>query len=204
MDDNGVCWTYQGTAVAIVPNPLYSDIIWNGNYFGSAGIDQYDTCEDCLTLNTKITLQFKVLPSFNGYVPSGATTTFQSPNFGVSFYDGIDSNNGQLFFPGEDVINNGVIVGRPTTLLGENPFNISNIAVGAIYGKIPSDQSIIVSVYINGELASQKTQIIEATSINTGVQIVGLFEEINCISNPCVRELNRGDILLITLERGEG
>lgn len=203
MDDNGYCWTYEGPTTVQVPNPIYTDMIWSGNYFGTAGVDQYDTCTDCLTVNTKITLQFQVFENFNGYIPSGQTTTFQSPNFGASFYDGVNPNDGVLFFPPTDVLNDGVIVGTPITLVGSSPFNISKMAVGAIHGRFLSKENIIVKIYINGVLASQKTQFIEASEVNFGIQFDGLFEQINCISNPCQRQLNRGDVLLITIETGE-
>jgi len=203
MDDNGYCWTYQGPTTVQVPNPIYMDMIWNGNYFGTAGSDQYDTCTECLTVNTKITLQFKVFENFNGYIPSGATTTFESPNFGASFYDGLNPNDGFLFFPATDVLNDGVIVGGPITLVGSNPYNISKMAVGAIHASFRSKENIIVSVYINGVLASQKTQFVEASEEDFGIQVDGLFEQINCISTPCLRQLNRGNILLITIEKGE-
>jgi hypothetical protein len=200
-DDNGLCWTYEGFTTAIVPNPNYVDLIWQDNYFGTAGELQSDTCDECLTTSTKINLQLQVFPSFEGYIPSGATTTFDSPNFGVSFYDGIDPNNGTLFYPPSDVLNDGVIVSNLITLIGSDPYSISKLAVGVIHGRFFSKANVIVKAYINGVLASQVTQLIEGNSENFGIQIGGLFEEINCVSNPCLRELNRGDILLITVEQ---
>jgi hypothetical protein len=200
-DDNNLCWTYEGSTTTIVPNPNYVDLIWDGNYFGTAGELQSDTCGECLTTSTKINLQLQVFPSFDGYIPSGATTTFNSPNFGVSFYDGIDPNNGTLFYPPADVLNDGVIVTNLITLIGSDPYSISKLAVGVIHGRFFSKADVIVKAYINGVLASQVTQLIEGSSENFGIQIGGLFEEINCISNPCLRQLNRGDILLITVEQ---
>jgi hypothetical protein len=73
--------------------------------------------------------------------------------------------------------------------------------VGVIHGRFFSKANVIVKAYINGVLASQVTQLIEGNSENFGIQIGGLFEQINCVSNPCLRELNRGDILLITVEQ---
>jgi hypothetical protein len=203
-DNQGLCWTYQGTTTSIVPNPNYVDLVWTGNYFGTAGADQYETCARCLTLSTKILLQFEIFENFIGYIPSGQTTTFQSPNFGVSFYEGTNPNTGQLFFPKEDVFNNEIIDVHPVILFGSSPFNISKLAVGLIVGKSLSRQNVIVKVYINDILASEKTEPLEASDVNYGVQIGGLFEEINCVSTPCLRQLSRGDKLLITLERGEG
>lgn len=201
-DDNGLCWTYEGTTTSIVPNPIYSDMIWDGNYFGTAGTLQSDSCESCLTLNTKINLQLAVYESFMGYIPSGATRTFDSPNFGVSFYEGDDPNQGILIFPVQDVINDGNVVVQLVTLEGSNPYEISKLAVGAIHGRVLEGFNVIVKAYINGELVSQKTETFEGSSQNFGIQIGGLFEQINCLSNPCMRQLNRGDILLITLEEG--
>jgi hypothetical protein len=197
---NGNCWRYLGPAPLIYYSEITETIVWSGNYFAGGSSFSYATCEECTVLSTKINLRFQVEESFNGYIPYRATTTFNSPNFGVSFYSGDDPNDGILIYPNQDIINDGQYVAQLVTLNGANPFIITRLAVGFIYGRIEEEATIIAKIYINNELVSQKSQVLNASDEDFGVQLDGLFEQITCLDNPCIRDLNTGDILLIKLE----
>lgn len=202
VDSGGNCWEYMGTVSEITPTPYVKDIIWEGNYMGNqAGFFKYENgCLSCPVNQTSVTLQFQVSSSFDGFVPSGATQIFESPNFGASFYD-FTPDTGIQYYPPQAVLNDEVIVSQQINLPGAPTFNINRLAVGILHQPIENSILVNVSVYINDILAVSKDVLFERRIDEFGAQIDNLFSDENCTSVPCLNELNFGDTIKIILSQ---
>jgi hypothetical protein len=134
------------------------------------------------------------------YVPSGTTEFFESPNFGASFYDLI-SDNGELFFPPENVLNDEKVVSQQADLLGSPEYFINRLAVGFIHQPISTTTYVSAVVSINGITVSNKIIELLPQDEIFGVQLDGLFDVTTCPNDPCQNTLEYGDTIKITLSK---
>ena len=191
----------MGTTRTILIDPVYNNVIFTGNYFGNAGAIQYTSCKSCSDSRVSVFVSIEIDESINGFMPNKRELIFNSPNFGLSFYDTFE-DNGIQFFPTNPIINDGIPVVEQINLSGvTNPYDIQNLAVGLILSATTDGIPVSVSVSINGVLSTQRIFKIEPSFQDFGVQLGGLFDPRCCVQDPCNRTITMGNTIEIVIKK---
>jgi hypothetical protein len=194
---SGYCWEYLGIVTTPYTGPGFTQIIWTGNYFAGSGQVQYDNCNICSSLSVPVTIQFSIEESIDLIIPSGNTTNLNSPNFGTKFNTNDPNYNFELF-PDSEVIAGGGIVSKNVNIpiSGGTSYQYDFIDLGVIISASTPFISFSVNTYINSVFIGNSIWTFSNNlTIPTGEVLISVLSDLNCISLPCPKDLNSGDII---------